>query len=77
MPHILVSHLSKSFGTTDAVDNVSLQVEPGEIYGLIGPDGAGKTTTMRLLCGALQPDPEKEPGGDGRPDCGSGHAQAD
>ncbi len=55
-PHILVSHLSKSFGSTRAVADVSLVVEPGEIYGLIGPDGAGKTTTMRLLCGALLPD---------------------
>lgn len=59
MAHILISHLSKSFGTTVAVDDVSLQVDPGEIYGLIGPDGAGKTTTMRLLCGALLPDPGK------------------
>jgi ABC-2 type transport system ATP-binding protein len=56
MPHILVSHLSKSYGSTHAVADVSLQVDAGEIYGLIGPDGAGKTTTMRLLCGALQPD---------------------
>jgi ABC-2 type transport system ATP-binding protein len=59
MAHILVSHLSKSFGMTVAVDDISLQVDPGEIYGLIGPDGAGKTTTMRLLCGALLPDPGK------------------
>ena len=57
MPHILISHLSKSFGHTRAVENVSLWVEVGEIYGLIGPDGAGKTTTMRLMCGALLPDP--------------------
>jgi ABC-2 type transport system ATP-binding protein len=56
MPNILLSHLSKSFGTTVAVNDVSIQVDPGEIYGLIGPDGAGKTTTMRLLCGALLPD---------------------
>jgi ABC-2 type transport system ATP-binding protein len=56
MPYILVSHLSKSFGPTKAVENISLRVEAGEIYGLIGPDGAGKTTTIRLLCGALQPD---------------------
>ena len=56
MTHIQVSHLYKTFGNTQAVDNISLRVEPGEIYGLIGPDGAGKTTTMRLLCGALQPD---------------------
>lgn len=59
MAHILVSHLSKSFGTTQAVDDISLQVEAGEIYGIIGPDGAGKTTSMRLLCGALQPDKHK------------------
>jgi ABC-2 type transport system ATP-binding protein len=56
MPHILVSHLTKSFGTTRAVKQLNLWVEAGEIYGLIGPDGAGKTTTLRLLCGALQPD---------------------
>jgi drug efflux transport system ATP-binding protein len=59
MAHILVAHLSKSFGNTIAVDDISLQVDSGEIYGLIGPDGAGKTTTMRLLCGALLPDPGK------------------
>ncbi|MGE5123433.1 MAG: ABC transporter ATP-binding protein, partial [Acidobacteriaceae bacterium] len=56
MPHILVSHLNKSFGRTRAVKGLNLFVEPGEIYGLIGPDGAGKTTTLRLMCGALQPD---------------------
>jgi ABC-2 type transport system ATP-binding protein len=54
--YILVSHLSKSFERTPAVDDISLSVEPGEIFGLIGPDGAGKTTTIRLLCGALLPD---------------------
>ena len=59
MASILVSHLSKSFGATHAVEDVSLRVEAGEIYGLIGPDGAGKTTTMRLLCGALEPDPTR------------------
>jgi drug efflux transport system ATP-binding protein len=56
MTQVLASHLSKSFGSTHAVADVSLSVDAGEIYGLIGPDGAGKTTTMRLLCGALQPD---------------------
>ena len=40
-----------------AVDGVSLQVRAGEIYGLVGPDGAGKTTTLRLLCGAYRPTP--------------------
>jgi len=48
--------LTKSFGSVSAVQGVSLQIEPGEIYGLVGPDGAGKTTLLRLLCGALQID---------------------
>ncbi|MBE0696842.1 MAG: ABC transporter ATP-binding protein [Anaerolineaceae bacterium] len=38
-----------------AVDDVSLEITPGEIYGLVGPDGAGKTTTLRLICGAYRP----------------------
>ncbi len=50
------THVSKSFGTTHAVDDISLHVQEGEIYGLVGSDGAGKTTTMRLLVGALLPD---------------------
>ena len=53
---IELAHLTKSFGNTRAVDDLSLQVNAGEIYGLVGPDGAGKTTTMRLTCGALRPD---------------------
>jgi ABC-2 type transport system ATP-binding protein len=53
---IEASHLRKSFGATHAVDGVSLQIAPGEIYGLVGSDGAGKTTTLRLLVGALKPD---------------------
>lgn len=57
MDAILVAHdLHKSFGQTRAVGGVSMQVRPGEIFGLVGPDGAGKTTTMRLLCGAMLPD---------------------
>ncbi len=52
---ITAKNLTKSFGNTLAVDNLTLQVRAGEIYGLVGPDGAGKTTTMRLLCGALRP----------------------
>ncbi len=48
--------LKKSFGANQAVDGISLQVKAGEIYGLVGSDGAGKTTTMRLLVGALRPD---------------------
>jgi ABC-2 type transport system ATP-binding protein len=48
--------LRRSFGEVLAVDGLSLSVEAGEIYALVGPDGAGKTTTLRLLCGALHPD---------------------
>jgi ABC-2 type transport system ATP-binding protein len=48
--------LKKYFGPTHAVDDVSLNIRSGEIYGLVGSDGAGKTTTMRLLVGALLPD---------------------
>jgi ABC-2 type transport system ATP-binding protein len=48
-------HLSRSFGATHAVDDVSLEIAAGEIYGLVGPDGAGKTTTLRLVCGAYKP----------------------
>ena len=66
-PLIAAAHLSKSFhragGVIHAVADLSLSVAPGEIYGLVGPDGAGKTTAMRLLCGALRPDP----GGKGAP----------
>ena len=55
-PLIEATGLSKSFGPIHAVDGVSLNVMAGEIYGLVGPDGAGKTTVMRLLCAALHPD---------------------
>ena len=47
--------LVKTFGTTRAVDGLNITVRPGEMVGLVGPDGAGKTTTMRLLCGATLP----------------------
>ena len=49
-------NLRKSFGSVHAVDGVSLEIAAGEIYGLVGADGAGKTTTMRLLVGALKMD---------------------
>jgi ABC-2 type transport system ATP-binding protein len=52
---VLVERLVKRFGSTPAVDDVSFDVHPGEMFGLIGPDGAGKTTTIRLLCGLLRP----------------------
>ena len=53
---ISASNLSRSFGELRAVDEISLQIPAGQIYGLVGSDGAGKTTTMRLLVGALLPD---------------------
>ena len=51
-----VEGLTKSFGTRKVVDNVNMQVARGEIYGFLGPNGSGKTTTIRLLCGLLTPD---------------------
>jgi ABC-2 type transport system ATP-binding protein len=57
MPPLIEAHdLHKSFGATTAVDGLSLRVEAGQAYGLVGPDGAGKTTTLRLLVGVLTPD---------------------
>ena len=53
---ISASSIQKSFGEIKAVDDVTLQIKSGEIYGLVGADGAGKTTTMRLLVGALRAD---------------------
>lgn len=55
VPAIDAQGLTKQFDSVMAVQNVDLEVQPGEVFGLVGPDGAGKTTTMRLLCGALQP----------------------
>jgi ABC-2 type transport system ATP-binding protein len=52
---IELNNLSKSFGPKVAVDGISLQVEPGEIFGLLGPNGAGKTTTLKMLAGILRP----------------------
>ncbi len=48
--------LTKRFGSLAAVDGLTLTVAPGEAFALVGPDGAGKTTTMRLLCGIMDPD---------------------
>jgi len=52
---IQVEHLTKRFGPTTAIDDVSFAVEPGEILGFLGPNGAGKTTTMRILAGFFPP----------------------
>src|ERR1700690_1228869 len=53
---IEVRELSKSFPGILAVDHLSFSVRKGEIFGLVGPDGAGKTTTMRMLAGVMAPD---------------------
>jgi ABC-2 type transport system ATP-binding protein len=54
-PIIQAKDLTRRFGPLTAVDHLSLEVTPGEIFGLVGPDGAGKTTTLRLLCGLMDP----------------------
>jgi ABC-2 type transport system ATP-binding protein len=55
MAAIRMTGLTKSFGSLRAVDGLTLDVEEGEIFALVGPDGAGKTTTMRLLTAILDP----------------------
>ena len=52
---VMARGLSRSFGDLKAVDHLDLHVAPGEIYGLVGPDGAGKTTTLRMLATILDP----------------------
>src|SRR5512136_2695904 len=54
-PAVETSGLARHFGDIRAVDGLDLTVHPGEMFGLVGPDGAGKTTAIRLLCGLLPP----------------------
>jgi ABC-2 type transport system ATP-binding protein len=56
MPTITVENLQKSFGSTKAVQDVSFDVRPGEIFGLLGPNGSGKTTTIRMILDIYKPD---------------------
>jgi ABC-2 type transport system ATP-binding protein len=56
IPAIDVRGLNKSFGDKHVVTDLSLQVQPGEIFGFLGPNGSGKTTSIRMLCGLLTPD---------------------
>ena len=56
MNAIELRSVSKLFGEHRAVDSVSMSVEKGEMFALVGPDGAGKTTTIRMLCGIVPPD---------------------
>ncbi|HEY1337790.1 MAG TPA: ABC transporter ATP-binding protein [Bryobacteraceae bacterium] len=56
MRAVIETHgLTRRFGELTAVDHLDLEVAPGEIFGLVGPDGAGKTTTLRMLCGLMDP----------------------
>jgi len=55
-PIVEFAGVHKTFGKVQALDGLSFRVTPGEMFGLIGPDGAGKTTTLRLICGLLRPD---------------------
>ena len=54
-PAIHVEHLTRRFGTFAAVDDVSFDVRRGEVFGFLGSNGAGKSTTIRMLCGLLRP----------------------
>ncbi|MBC6476729.1 MAG: ABC transporter ATP-binding protein [Hormoscilla sp. GM7CHS1pb] len=58
-PAVLIENMQKRYGSVTAVKDVSLKVEPGEIFGLLGPNGAGKTTTLRCLCTLSTPDSGK------------------
>ncbi len=53
---INIENFSKSYDEINAVNNISLSINKGEMFGLVGPDGAGKTTTIRTLCGLIKPD---------------------
>ena len=53
---ITVNHISKSYGRVKALDDVSFSVGKGEVFGLIGPDGSGKTSMFRILCTLLLAD---------------------
>ena len=54
-PAVRLVGLTREFGDVTAVDGLGFEVESGELFGIVGPDGAGKTTTLRMLAGVLRP----------------------
>jgi ABC-2 type transport system ATP-binding protein len=54
-PAVVTRHLTRRFGDIVAVKDLNLEIMPGEVFGLLGPNGSGKTTTIRMLCGLLEP----------------------
>lgn len=52
---ITIKGLYKNYGNTRALDGVDLEVEPGEVFGILGPNGSGKTTLLRIICSVLEP----------------------
>jgi ABC-2 type transport system ATP-binding protein len=60
-PAIRFDGVTRRYGTVTAIETLSFDVRAGEMFGLIGPDGAGKTTTIRLTGGLLRPMPERSP----------------
>ena len=55
MAAITVRELTRRFGAFTAVDHISFEVREGEVFGFLGANGAGKSTTIRMLCGLLRP----------------------
>jgi ABC-2 type transport system ATP-binding protein len=54
-PTVVIEHLRRVFGALVAVEDLSLTINRGEVFGMLGPNGSGKTTTIRMLCGILPP----------------------
>ena len=69
MAAITARALSRSFGANVAVRSLDLEVYAGEIFGLVGPDGAGKSTTIRMLTGILSPTSGSAAGSPTSPRC--------
>ena len=53
MPVLSINNLTKSYGSLTAVDGLNLEIEKGHVYGLLGPNGSGKTTTLGMILGII------------------------